>query len=166
MATRSQKLHFVVLLVCMRCFQCNIAPSFIYLSKQTWDEAQPTGSQLAKMSTFDIDRNDKHTYTMTRIPTVEIQGDALYATTTALDYETANTLTLRLTSTDDGVPPLSVTYTYPVTITDVNEPPTALTSSQYVIDGEKLNVGATFATLQVNHADFSPTWLSCTCAGF
>ncbi|KPK82666.1 MAG: hypothetical protein AMS27_14350 [Bacteroides sp. SM23_62_1] len=104
--------------------QENQAPTDINLSNNTIAENQSIGTLVGRLETTDADTADHHTYKL-----VSGSGDTdnnrfttlgdLLITAEILDYETKDTLSVRVKSTDKG--DLSVEEIFIILVTDVNE---------------------------------------------
>jgi hypothetical protein len=85
----------------------NEAPSSIQLSNSSIDENTPTGSTIGTLSTTDPDANNTFTYTLVAGTgdadngSFTIDGDVLKSNA-VFDYETDNSLNIRVRSTDQG----------------------------------------------------------------
>lgn len=121
------------------------APTDINLLNNTIAENQSIGTLVGRFETTDADTADHHTYKL-----VSGQGDKdnnlfttlgdLLITAEILDYETKDTLSVRVKSTDKG--DLSVEEIFIILVTDVNEgtgnlAPTDITLSFNSIDENK-----------------------------
>ena len=102
----------------------NQAPTDINLTNSTIAENQSIGTLVGRLETTDADTADHHTYKLVsgsgdkdnnRFTTL---GDLLI-TAEILDYETKDTLSVRVKSTDRG--DLSVEEAFIILVTDVNE---------------------------------------------
>jgi hypothetical protein len=143
--------------------QENQAPTDINLTNNTITENQSIGSLVGRLETTDADTADHHTYKL-----VSGSGDEdnnsfttlgdLLITAEILDYETKDTLYIRVKSTDKG--DLSVEESFIILVTDVNEgtgnlAPTDITLSFNSIDENK-PVGTLigkFQTIDPNEED-------------
>jgi len=125
--------------------QENQAPTDINLTDNTIAENQSIGTLVGRLETTDADTTDHHIYKLVsgsgdqdnnRFTTL---GDLLI-TTEILDYETKDTLYIRVQSTDKG--DLSVEEPFVILVTDVNEgtgnlAPTDITLNYNSIDENK-----------------------------
>ncbi|MCO6359901.1 tandem-95 repeat protein [Roseivirga pacifica] len=110
----------------------NDAPSAVSLSALTIAEDAAIGTVIGSFSSTDVDAGDSHTYTFVDgtggddNAAFSING-ATFSTIEALDFETQATYTVRVRTTDAA----GATYDEQVTITvtNVNEAPTALSLS-------------------------------------
>ena len=102
----------------------NSAPTNISLSSSSVNENVATGTTIGALSTTDSDSGDTHTYTLvsgtgdTYNASFTISG-TLLLTNTALDYETKNSYSILVQTTDSA----SATYTksFTITVNDVDE---------------------------------------------
>ena len=102
----------------------NSAPTNISLSPSSVNENVATGTTIGALSTTDSDSGDTHTYTLvsgtgdTDNTSFTISGANLL-TNTALDYETKNSYSILVQTSDSA----SATYTktFTISITDVDE---------------------------------------------
>ena len=102
----------------------NSAPSDITLSSSSVNENVTTGTTIGALSTTDSDSGDTHTYTLvsgtgdTDNASFSISGANLL-TNTALDYETKNSYSILVQTSDSA----SSTYTksFNITVNDVDE---------------------------------------------
>jgi hypothetical protein len=108
----------------------NRAPIDILLAPQTIAEAAGVGSIIGTLSAIDLDDGDAHTFTLVAgvgsadNAAVVIDG-SLLKTAALLDFETQNTLQIRVRATDqDG---LSLEKALVIAVTNVNEAPTDVT---------------------------------------
>ena len=110
----------------------NQGPSSLQLSPTTLAENQPIGTAVGTLTTTDPDFDDTHTYSL-----VTGQGDtdnSLFAvdgnqlkTAAVLDRETKSSYSVRLRTTDQTG--LSLDQAFTITVSDVNETPTAISLS-------------------------------------
>lgn len=125
--------------------QENQAPTDVNLTDNTIAENQSIGTLVGRLETTDVDTTDHHTYKL-----VSGSGDRdnnwfttlgdLLITAGMLDYETMDTLYIRVRSTDKG--DLSVEGSFIILVTDVNEgagnlAPTDITLSFNSVDENK-----------------------------
>ena len=136
----------------------NEAPTEVTLSNDTVAEDAVVGTTVGTLATTDPDSGDTHTYILvsgdgdTDNASFTIEGDELQTAVT-LDFETQATYSVRVQSTDAGG--LSVEEVLTITITDVNEAPTAVAvSSQTVAEGEPIDtVVGILATTDPDNGD-------------
>ena len=102
----------------------NSAPTNISLSPSSVNENVATGTTIGALSTTDSDSGDTHTYTLvsgtgdTDNTSFTISGANLL-TNTALDYETKNSYSMLVQTSDSGT--ATYTKTFTISITDVDE---------------------------------------------
>jgi hypothetical protein len=120
--------------------ESNQTPTAISISEDSVDENQPVGTEVGIFSTTDPDLPlDSFTYTLV-IGTgdadnalFEIQGYTL-VTSAVFDYETKNSYTIRVRSTDQGG--LWVEEVFTIYILDLNDPPVA--TDQSIVTDENI----------------------------
>uniref|UniRef100_UPI0028AA728A beta strand repeat-containing protein n=1 Tax=Rhizobium sp. TaxID=391 RepID=UPI0028AA728A len=117
----------------------NDAPTAIALSANTINENK-FGATIGHLTTTDKDVGDTHTYTVSDDRFEVVNGDLKLKQGVSLDYETAHTVTVSVTSTDSGN--LTTSQDFTIQVGDVNEAPTGVTFGSVVnsID-ENINVG-------------------------
>jgi VCBS repeat-containing protein len=102
------------------------APTDITLTPSSVDENEPSGTEVGDLASTDSDAGDTHTYTLvagagdTDNSAFAIEGNKL-KTAASFDFETKNSYSIRLRSTDSGGRFFEKTLT--VTVTDVNDGP-------------------------------------------
>ncbi|XP_068740239.1 protocadherin Fat 4-like [Montipora capricornis] len=115
------------------CRRNNDPPTQIYLSgSASVPENQPRGTRIGSFSSMDPNSNDRHTYSIVRggAGKFELRGANL-STLTTFDYESSpNKFTLIIRSTDNGSPPMKREQIFTISVTDVNEKPTAIQLSR------------------------------------
>src|SRR5205814_1505855 len=110
----------------------NETPTDIALSAATVAENQAANTVVGALSTTDVDAGSTFTYTLvagvgsTDNASFNISGANLQ-TSAAFDFETKNSYSVRIRSTDNGA--LFFEKAFVVTVTDVNEAPTDITLS-------------------------------------
>ena len=110
----------------------NHAPTAISLDNSSVAENQPPGTPVGSFSTTDPDTGGSFTYTLvsgngsTDNGSFNISGSNL-RTSTTFDYETTNSSSIRVRSTDQGG--LWVEEHFTITVIDVNDPPVAADDS-------------------------------------
>jgi len=126
----------------------NHAPTAISLDNNSVAENQPSSTLIGSFSTADPDTGDTFTYTLvsgaggTDNGYFNINGSNL-RTSAIFDYETKNSYSIRVRSTDQGG--LWFEKQFTISVTDVNETPTNMSlSSSTVAENQPLNtiVGA------------------------
>jgi VCBS repeat-containing protein len=104
----------------------NEAPTDIALSNNSVAENQPTSTTVGTLSATDPDAGDTHTFTLvagtgsTDNASFQIVGNAL-KTDAIFDYETKNSYSVRIRSTDQGA--LFTEKVFTISVTNVNEAP-------------------------------------------
>jgi len=115
----------------------NSAPTDIALSNSSVAENQPANTVVGTLSTTDPDVGDTFTYTLvsgtgdTDNASFNILNDSL-RTSEGFDYETKNSYSIRVRSTDQGG--LWVEKQFTITVTNVNEAPVANPQSGLTVD--------------------------------
>jgi VCBS repeat-containing protein len=131
----------------------NHAPSAISLDNNSVAENQPSGAAVGSFLTTDPDTGDTFTYTLvsgagdTDNGSFNIVGSNL-RTSAIFDYETKNSYSIRVRSTDQGGLWFEKQFTITLTVTDVNETPTNISlSSSTVAENQPVNtIVGTFST--------------------
>lgn len=137
----------------------NEAPTAIALSNTTLAENSPIGTAVGNFSTTDPDVGDTHTYALvtgagsTDNGSFQIVGNTLQ-TVALLDAELQETFSIRVRSTDAGG--LSTEQTFVITLTGVNESPTAIGLSNATIP-ENQPVGTVVGLLSTTDPDAGDT---------
>ncbi len=117
----------------------NVAPTDIAISSSTVDEGQAAGTAVGTFTTTDQDDSDTHTYTLvsgggdTGNGSFTIVGNELQ-TNTAIDFETQNSYSIRVRTTDNGTTPLSYEEVFTISINDINETPSDIILSETTVD--------------------------------
>ena len=110
----------------------NESPTALALSNATVPENSGAGTVVGNLSSTDPDAGNTFTYALvtgtgsTDNGSFQIVGSAL-KTLAVFDYETKSSYSIRVRTTDQGG--LSIEQVFTVTVTDVNEAPTALSLS-------------------------------------
>ena len=89
-------------------------------------EENLNSEEIGTFQTFDEDSSDRHTIAMVVNPSNRfvVVNNTLYTSSTAdLDYEAQQSWSIRIKSTDNGTPPLSVEESFLLEVIDVNEAP-------------------------------------------
>ncbi|MGE0696738.1 MAG: FG-GAP-like repeat-containing protein [Pirellulales bacterium] len=113
-----------------------VPPTDISLSGQSVAENQPVAAVVGTLSTADPDADDSFVYALVSGPgdsgnsSFTIDGDQL-KTAAAFNFEQESSYSVRIRSTDSGG--LSIEEVFTVTVTNVNEPPTANAGGPYTI---------------------------------
>ena len=115
----------------------NRAPTDISLSPSSVAENQPSGTTVGTLSTTDPDAGDTFTYTLVSGEGDTDNGsfnilDSSLRTSASFDYETKNSYSIRVRSTDQGG--LWVEKQFTITVTNVNEAPVADPQSGLSVD--------------------------------
>ena len=137
----------------------NEAPTDIALSSSSIAENNAANATIGTLSSTDPDTGDTHTYTLvsgagsTDNAAFNISGNNLRATA-ALDFETKSSYSIRIRTTDAGG--LTFDKVFTVSVTNVNETPTNITSSQTAIF-EGNATGATVGNLSSTDPDAGDT---------
>ncbi|MBW1888466.1 MAG: cadherin domain-containing protein, partial [Deltaproteobacteria bacterium] len=106
----------------------NSPPIDISLTPTDVDENQPTGTLVGNFNTTDSDTSDTHTYNLVtgsgdaNNALFNIVGNSLF-TSTSLDYEAANLLSIRVRTTDSGVGNITYEEAFTITVNGINEAP-------------------------------------------
>jgi methionine-rich copper-binding protein CopC len=124
----------------------NQAPTAISLDDSDVEENQPSGTTVGKLSTADADAGDTFTYTLVSgagdNSSFQIGGtdnDELQ-TSAVFDFETKSSYTVRVRSTDSGSSSTEEEFT--ISVTDLNEAPTANNDTATTDEDTALNVAA------------------------
>ncbi|WOB44734.1 hypothetical protein HNI00_17435 [Thermoleptolyngbya oregonensis NK1-22] len=142
----------------------NQAPTAIALSPTNVDENVPVGTTVGTFTTTDPDTGDTHTYTLvsgtgdTDNASFTIVGNQLRLNVSP-DFETKNSYTIRVRSTDSGN--LFFEQVFTITINDIdetppNQAPTAIALSATSVD-ENVPVGTTVGTFTTTDPDTGDT---------
>ncbi|QDV82501.1 Cadherin domain protein [Stieleria magnilauensis] len=152
--------RFVERVLTLTVEHANAAPTALAISSTTVDENVSSGTAVGTFTTTDADSGDTHTYNIVSIDgsttstAFTISGNSLLVAT-ALDFETKSSYSVVVRSTDAGG--LSVDQTFTITVSDVNETPTALTLSSSTV-GADAAVGTTVGTLSTTDVDSGETF--------
>jgi large repetitive protein len=145
----------------------NHAPKNVFLSKTIVTENMPVGTVIATLTTFDPDVLDGHTYAIvngvggTDNAKVKIVGNQLQ-TAIGYDFETQDTLYIRLQTIDDS----AATFTKPfiITVKDTNDAPTNIILAKDSIQEGNV-IGALIGTLATTDQDIADTHTYALVAG-
>ncbi|MCC9601137.1 cadherin domain-containing protein [Stieleria sp. JC731] len=138
----------------------NTAPTAIAIDNMTIAENSATGTTIGTLSTTDADSGDTHTYSIVSVDgntsstAFTISGSNLQVGT-SLDFETKSSYSVVVRSTDAG--DLSTTQTFTITVTDVNEAPTAIAISNSTV-GDNAVSGTSVGTLTSTDVDAGETF--------
>ena len=145
----------------------NQPPTDIALSNSSIAENQPVGTVIGTFGSTDPDDGDTFTYTLasgdgdTDNAAFSVAGDTLQ-TAAMFDYETKNTYSLRVRSSDDGG--LFVEKAFVINVTNVNEPPADISlSSPAVMENQP--AGTEVGTLDTVDPDSGDTFTYTLVAG-
>jgi hypothetical protein len=136
----------------------NDAPTNLALSNSSVAENQPSGTNVGTLSTTDEDSADTHTYTLvtgagdTDNASFQISGSTL-KTNASFDFETKNSYTIRLQTSDGNGGTFQKQFT--ITVTNANDAPTDIALSKANVDENQPSgtpVG-TFSTTDQDAAD-------------
>jgi VCBS repeat-containing protein len=116
----------------------NEAPTDISLSNSSINENVAAPATIGTLTATDPDHGQSHTFSL---PTTgcgggpfpdnssfQISGSTLQSAV-SFDFETKNSYTICIRTTDSGSPPLSLDKQFTITINDVNDPPVAVTDN-------------------------------------
>ncbi len=142
----------------------NFTPTDITLSSDTIAENKAIGTVLATLTTTDPDFTDTHQYALvagvgdTDNGSFQIVGDQLQ-TNAVFDYESKDTYTVRIRTTDNGTGNLSYEEAFTISVVNVNETPTDILLDNNTVN-EKLPVGTLIGNLSTIDEDISDshTW--------
>ena len=132
----------------------NRAPTGIALSNESVAENQPVGTTVGTLSAGDPDPGDTHSFAL--VPgqgsddngSFQIVGNTL-RTNAVFNYEAKSTYTVRIRATDFGTPAGQIVRAFTITVTDVNDPPTAVDDAASVPE----NSAATPLAVLANDSD-------------
>ncbi len=144
-----------------------VAPTSISLSNSSIAEDAAIGAVVGDFTTADDNVGDLHTYTLvsgtgdTDNDSFAIVDDQL-VTATALDFETKDSYSIRVRTTDSAG--LTFEQTFTIEVTDVNEAPTAVDLSKYTI-ADLENSGAVVGIIGTTDPDALDTFIYTLTAG-
>ena len=121
----------------------NEAPTDITLTPAIIAENNLPGSTVGTLTAADVDAASSHTFTLvtgtgdTDNAAFNISGNQLRATA-SFDYETKNSYSVRVRSTDQGGMTTDAVFT--ISVTNVNEPPATVTLSGFAAAGLMLDM--------------------------
>lgn len=104
----------------------NRAPTDISLGTASVPENSAVGTIVGPLSSTDLDSGQTHSYTLLDNANGAFALNTKTNTITVnkvLDYETKSSYTIKVNSTDNGNPAMSLVKTLTITLTDVNEAP-------------------------------------------
>jgi alpha-tubulin suppressor-like RCC1 family protein len=131
----------------VRSIKTDASPNDIALAPATIAENQPNNTTVGTLSTVDPDIGQTHSYMFvsgtgaTDNTSFTIVGNQLKANT-SFDFETKASYTVRIKSTDSGVPPLSVEKQITIMVSNVNEAPAAISDAYSTNEDTMLAVAA------------------------
>lgn len=146
----------------------NDTPTDLSVSALAIAENSAAGTVIGSLSSTDVDAGDSFTYTLVagsgsdNNDLFDISNGALVSAG-AIDFESAATLSIRLKTTDSGGASYEKTFT--VAVSDVNEAPTALASSNLSITenaGANTEIGTLSSTDPDNGDSFTYSLVSGT----
>lgn len=127
----------------------NESPTDLVLSNKNIEELASIGTVIGTISAIDLDKDDVLTYSIAENANFEIKGNELMAKS-IFDFETKSAYTIIIIVTDaEG---LQTEKEFTITITNVNEAPTALSLSNNVIE-ENAPIGTAVGTLTAEDVD-------------
>jgi hypothetical protein len=135
----------------------NETPTDILLSSSDVDENKIIGTVVGSFSTSDPDTGDTFTYSLVSGPgstdnsSFTITGNNL-KTAGVFDFETKNSYSIRVRSTDSGVPFRSIEKAFLITVNDLNEAPSNILLSGAVIN-ENWPTGTTIGGFSTTDPD-------------
>jgi hypothetical protein len=141
-------------------FRVGGPPTDIDLSALNVDENVSSGTTVGSLSSTDPDSGDTFTYTLvsgsgdTDNASFAISGADLNTNTT-LDYETKNSYSIRVRTTDNSGSTYEKSFT--ITVNDLNEPPTDIDLSALNVD-ENVSSGTTVGSLSSTDPDSGDTF--------
>ncbi|EMI18404.1 outer membrane adhesin like protein, partial [Rhodopirellula maiorica SM1] len=139
--------------------ELNVAPTAIAITNSSVAENTAVGTAVGTLSTTDANASDTHTYSIVSVDSVTtsdlftVSGNTLNVGA-SLDFETNASHTVVVRTTDQAG--LSFDQTLTITVTNVNEAPTAITLSESSI-AEDAASGSTVGTLSSSDVDASDT---------
>ena len=141
----------------VRVINVNDQPVATVVSTLVIPENTPADVLVSEILTVDLDVDDTMNYTLSGpgAAAFKIVGSELVVRDAKqLDFEQSETLDIIIITTDSGVPPLSITSSFQITVQDVNEAPTAIELSNASF-GELVAVGELIAVVTVADPDNS-----------
>ena len=147
--------------------EVNQAPTAMGLSNSTVAENQPVGTTVGTLGTTDADNGNTFTYSLvagtgsTDNSSFAISGSTL-RTAAIFNFEAKNSYSIRVRTTDDGG--LWYEKTFTITVTNVNEAPTAIGLSNNTV-AENQPAGTTVGTLSTTDPDDGNTFTYSLVAG-
>lgn len=140
----------------------NEAPTAFTLSGQSLNENAGARAPVGTFTTSDPEPDQTHIYTLVAgagdsdNASFSIKGDTLLAIS-SFDFETKSSYSIRIRSTDNGVGNLWLENSITISVTNVNEAPTALILSEGSIN-ENSGAGATIGSFSTTDPDTGQTF--------
>ena len=110
----------------------NSVPTDITLSNNAVAENSPVGSFIGTLSSTDPDAGDTHTYTLTTPNDTFLIVEDTLKTNSVFDFETKNSYSLSITTTDSSGSTFDKMFT--INVTDSNDVPTDINLSNNVVE--------------------------------
>lgn len=135
----------------------NHAPTAVSLTGDSVAENSPAGTTVGTLTAADRDAGQHHAFALVAGPgsadngSFSIAGSAL-KTAAVFDYEARRSYSIRVRATDDGHPARSVERVLTVSVTNVNESPTAIALTPSSVD-ENQPAGTAVGTLSATDPD-------------
>jgi VCBS repeat-containing protein len=150
-------------------FQTDSSPKDIALAPSFIAENQAVNTVVGTFNTVDLDFGQMYTYDLVSgagsadNSAFTVTGNTLVAKN-PFNFESKNSYTIRVKSTDNGIVPLSVEKQLTITVTNVNESPIAINLSNNAID-EDVAAGSLVGTLSSTDPDAGDTFSYAIVAG-
>ena len=126
--------HEASLTYSLQVIDVNEAPTLVTLSAMAIDE-NSAGAVIGDLTTSDVDDGDTHTYTVSGLDAASfevVNGELKLKDSVTADYETQDSYSVTITTTDSGE--LFTSETFTITVNDTNDAPTAIALSAKEID--------------------------------
>ncbi len=139
----------------------NSVPTAISIDNSSVAEDAAVGTVVGEFSTTDADVSDTFTYTLvsgegdTDNASFAIDSNGDLVTASTIDFETQSAYSIRVRSTDDAGASFEEVFT--ITVTDVNDSPTAIALDNSTVD-EDAPVDTVVGALQTTDADSGDTF--------
>lgn len=128
----------------------NHPPLELVVSNEAVDE-NVLGAVIGEVVASDIDAGQSHTFSVSDDRFEILNGILQLKANAQLDFEERSSEVIAITVTDSGLPPLSLTRTFALTVRDINEAPYAISLSA---SGVKENVaGAIIGSITASDQD-------------
>jgi len=130
----------------------NLAPTNITIDDNSIDENTIAGTMVGRFSSIDPNPGDSHTYTLvsgtgsTNNSSFAIAGNLLISAE-IFDYETKNSYSILVRSTDDGTGNLNYEKVFTINITDVTETPANQDPTNIALDINSIAENSNSGTL-------------------